>query len=122
MKTPFVVKKINQHDDQRAMYGKKANKEEKRITAQALNRANTFICNETTGVLTSRHGTGQLGKTSTADDRHIIRAVLKSQKTTVRDISNNLHRAEGEESQSTTRYKPFISTENQETRKYRDEP
>ena len=60
--------------------------------------ASTTICNvlkkkETTDVLNDRHGTGRPRKTSTVDDRNIVRAVKKDPKTTVSNISNNLQRA-----------------------------
>ncbi|MCJ8740406.1 hypothetical protein PDJAM_G00058690 [Pangasius djambal] len=79
-----------------------------RAIAQTLGIANTTIWNvlkkqATTGVLTTRHRTGRPRKTTAVDDRNIVRAVKKNPQTTVSDITNNLHRAGVQVSQSTVR-------------------
>lgn len=53
---------------------------------------------ETTGVLTSGHGTGQPRKTTALEDRNITRPVKKNPETTVGDITDkppSLDRGEG---------------------------
>uniref|UniRef100_A0A0E9XQ99 Transposase Tc1-like domain-containing protein n=1 Tax=Anguilla anguilla TaxID=7936 RepID=A0A0E9XQ99_ANGAN len=96
---------------------------------------------ETAGVLSNRYRTGRPRKTTAVDDRNIVKAVKKNLKTSVSDITNNLHRTGVKVSQSTvrrrlreqqyrgytTRCKPLISSKNRKTRlqfaqKYRDEP
>ena len=91
-------------------------------------------------ILSNRHQTGRPRKTTAVDDRNIVRAVKKNPKTSVSDITNNLHRAGVKVSQSTvqrrlreqqyrgytTRCKPLISSKNRKVRlqfakKYRNE-
>lgn len=106
-----------------------------RAIAQTLGIASTTIWNimkkkETTGVLSNRHRTGRPRVTTAVDDRNIVRAVKKHPKTTVPDITANLHRAGVKVSQSTvrrrlgeekyrghtTRCKPLISKKNRKAR------
>lgn len=117
-----------------------------RAIGQTLGIASTTIWNvlkkkETTGVLSNRRPTGRPRKTTVVDDRNIVRAVKKTPKTSVSDITNDLHSAGVKVSQSTvgrrlreqkyrghtTRCKPLISRKNQKARlkfakKYRDQP
>ena len=98
VKTAFVFEKKNQNEDQRAVFWRKASLFEALIRgeiAQALGIACTTTWNvlkkkENTGILSNRHLTGQPKKTA-VDDRNIVRAVMKTSKTSVRDIKNNLH-------------------------------
>lgn len=69
-----------------------------RAIAQTLGIATTTIWNvlkkkKTTGVLSNKHRTGRPRVTTAIDDRNIVRAVKKNPKTTVTDITANLHRA-----------------------------
>lgn len=69
-----------------------------RAIGQTLGIASTTIWNvlkkkETTGVLSNRRPTGRPRKTTVVDDRNIVRAVKKTPKTSVSDISNDLHSA-----------------------------
>lgn len=117
-----------------------------RAIGQTLGIASTTIWKvlkkkETTGVLSNRRPTGRPRKTTVVDDRNIVRAVKKTPKTSVSDITNDLHSAGVKVSQSTvgrrlreqkyrghtTRCKPLISCKNRKARlkfakKYRDEP
>lgn len=117
-----------------------------RAIAKTLGIATTTIWNvlkkkETTGVLSNKHRTGRPRVTTAVDDRNIVRAVKKNPKTTVTDITANLHRAGVKVSQSTvrrrlrekeyrghtTRCKPLISKKNRKARldfakKHRDQP
>lgn len=88
----------------------KLRKEGKSIRAisQALGIANTTVWNilkkqETTGVLTTRHRTGRPRKTSADDDKKIVKAVKKNPQITVSNITNSLHLAGVDISQSTVR-------------------
>ena len=56
---------------------------------------------ETTGVLSNRHRTGQPKKTTAVDDKNIVRNCEEKPKTSVSDITNNLHRAGMKVSHST---------------------
>ena len=105
------------------------------VIAQAMGIACTTTWNvlkkkETAGVLSNRHRTGRPRKTTAVDDRNIVRAVKKNPKTSVSDITNNLHRTGVKVSQSTvqrrlreqqyrgytTRCKPLISSKNRKAR------
>jgi len=73
-----------------------------------LGIASTTIWNalkkkETTEVQSNRRRTGRPRKTTVADDRSIVRAVKKTPKTSVSDITNDLHSAGVKVSQSTVR-------------------
>lgn len=61
-----------------------------RAIAQALGTANIIIWNVQKEA-TSRHWTGQPGKTTAIDDRNNVRAVENKKKTAVSDITNNFH-------------------------------
>lgn len=79
-----------------------------RAVSQALGIANTTVWNvlkkqETTGVLTTRHRTGRPRKTSAVDDKQIVKAVKKNPQITVSNITNSLHLAGVNISQSTVR-------------------
>uniref|UniRef100_A0A3B1IQX0 Transposase Tc1-like domain-containing protein n=1 Tax=Astyanax mexicanus TaxID=7994 RepID=A0A3B1IQX0_ASTMX len=126
----------------------KHRKEGKSIRAigKTLGIATTTIWNvlkkkETTGVLSNRRRTGRPRKTTPTDERRIVLAVKKNPKTTVSQITSDLHRAGVKVSQSTVRRrlreqtygghtarcKPLISSKNRKARlefarKYRDEP
>ena len=55
---------------------------------------------ETAGVLSKTHRAGRPMKTTAIYDRNIVRAVKKNPKTSVSDITTNLHRAGVKVSQS----------------------
>ena len=93
-----MLKTVNQHEDQRAIYGRKGSYFEaekiRKINQShwtSIRQPQQFVLKkrETTGVLSNRHRTGRTRETL-VDDRKIVRAVKKTPKTC--DIKNDLQR------------------------------
>uniref|UniRef100_A0AAQ4NRB3 E3 ubiquitin-protein ligase CBL n=2 Tax=Gasterosteus aculeatus aculeatus TaxID=481459 RepID=A0AAQ4NRB3_GASAC len=111
----FLLKRMNQHEDQRAVYGRKASHcqaEKRRKVDQSHwtnighSKHNNLECPEKERLLvywSNRCQTGRPRETTVVDDRSIVRAVKKTPKTSVSDITNDLHSAGVKVSQSTVR-------------------
>lgn len=128
---------INQHEDDIAVYGRKADHFEFRkrkkidpghwanIGPRQQNILNIMKKKVTTGILSNRHSTSRTTKAAAIDDRNIVTSMRKSVKTTVNDITSNHLCATLKVSQLTVRGQKYrdhttgcklsISSKNRET-------